>query len=284
MEESLAAPLRNYSIPRLSPDGQRIAAHISGNSIDVWVYEIAGQTLTRVTFEGSNQFPIWTPDGKRVTFRHTGGGARNIWWKPVDGSGTEEQLTSGEHVQTPQSWSPDGQNLIYLDSDPFARDGIWVLPLEGEREAQPFLQTPFRERAAHISPDGHWLVYYSDESGRSEIYVQPFPGPGGKRQISTEGGSSPVWTRDGRELFYRNGNKMMAVDIQLQPTFNAGKPRLLFEISASFLTNPVGAFDVTPDGQRFLMVRLSDQELPATQLTVVLNWFSELKRLVPTDN
>jgi serine/threonine-protein kinase len=284
VEESLAAPLRNYSIPRLSPDGQRIAAHISGNSIDVWVYEIAGQTLTRVTFEGSNQFPIWTPDGKRVTFRHTGGGARNIWWKPVDGSGTEEQLTSGEHVQTPQSWSPDGQNLIYLDSDPFARDGIWVLPLEGEREAQPFLQTPFRERVAHVSPDGQWLAYLSDESGRSEIYVQPFPDPGGKRQISTEGGSSPVWTRNGRELFYRNGNKMMAVDIQLQPTFNAGKPRLLFEISASFLANPQGAFDVTPDGQRFLMVRLSEQELPATQLTVVQNWFEELKRLVPTDN
>ncbi len=284
VEEALPAPLRNYRIPRLSPDGNRITTDIAGNSIDVWVYDIPGETLTRMTFEGNNQFPIWTPDGKRVTFRATRGGTRNVWWKPVDGSGAEEQLTSGDTNQTPQSWSPDGQMLFYVDSDPVERDGIWVLPLEGEREARPFVQTRFRERSAKISPNGQWLVYHSDESGRSEIYVQPFPGPGGKRQISTEGGGEPVWARNGRELFYRNGNKMMAVDIQLQPTFNAGKPRLLFEISASFLTNPVGAFDVTPDGQRFLMVRLSEQELPATQLTVVQNWFEELKRLVPTDN
>ncbi len=283
VEEPLAAPLRNYYRPRLSPDGQRIAAHIRGESNDVWVYDIAGQTLTRVTFEGNNQFPIWTPDGKRVTFRATRGGTRNVWWKPVDGSGTEEQLTSGDHNQTPHSWSPDGQVLFYNDSDPVKRDGIWVLPLEGERQARPFFQTPFREVAAHISPDGQWLAYVSDESGRYEVYVQPFPGPGGKRQVSTEGGEEPVWARNGRELFYRSGNKMMAVDIQTQPTFSAGKPRLLFEISPSLLTFSLGAFDVTPDGQRFLMVKLSEQELPATQLTVVLNWFEELKRLVPTD-
>ncbi len=283
VEEPLAAPVRNYYLPRLSPDGQRITTHILGESNDVWVYDIAGQTLTRVTFEGNNQFPVWTPDGKRVTFRATRGGTRNIWWKPVDGSGTEEQLTSGDHNQTPGSWSPDGQVLFYADSDPVTREDLWVLPLEGERQARPFLQTPFRESAAHISPDGQWLAYFSDESGRSEIYVQPFPDPGGKRQVSTEGGGEAVWARNGRELFYRNGDKMMAVDIQTQPTFSAGKPRLLFETSPSLLTHTLGAFDVTPDGQRFLMVKLSEQELPATQLTVVLNWFEELKRLVPTD-
>ena len=283
VEEALPVPLRSYYLARLSPDGQRIAATIRGESNDVWVYDIAGQTLTRVTFEGNNQFPIWTPDGKRVTFRATRGGTRNIWWTPVDGSGTDEQLTSGDHNQTPDFWSPDGQMLVYRDSDLVTRDDLWVLPLEGERKARPILQTPFSERGARISTDGQWLAYFSDESGQYEIYVQSFPGLGGKRQVSTEGGREPAWARNGRELFFRNRNKMMAVDIQTQPTFSTGKPRLLFEISPSLLAFS-RMFDVTPDGQHFLMVKLSEQELPATQLIVVQNWFEELKRLVPTDN
>ena len=284
VEEALAAPLRNYYNPRLSPDGQRITTHIQGESNDVWVYDITGQTLTRMTFEGNNQFPIWTPDGKRVTFRATRGGTRNIWWKPVDGSGTEEQLTSGDYNQTPQSWSPDGQILFYLDSDPVTSDDLWVLPLEGERQARSILRTPFVERDAQISPDGQWLAYTSDESGRQEIYVRPFPGPGGKRQISTDGGGGAAWARNGRELFYfGRSSQMMAVEIQTQPTFSAGKPQLLFETFAP-LSSANRPFDVTHNGQRFLMTKVSEQELPATQLTVVLNWFEELKRLVPTGN
>ena len=158
-----------------------------------------------------------------------------------------------------------------------------MLQLEGEREAQPFLQTPFEEGGAVFSPDGRWLAYVSNESGRYEIYVQPFPGPGGKWQISTEGGREPVWARNGRELFYRNSNQMMAVEITTEPTFSAGSPRLLFE--GAFMSGTVFLpyYDVTPDGQRFVMLKPVESETSApTQINVVLNWFEELKQRVPT--
>jgi eukaryotic-like serine/threonine-protein kinase len=152
-----------------------------------------------------------------------------------------------------------------------------------DRKAQPFLATRFNEGGASFSPDGRWLAYVSNESGRPEIYVQPYPGPGGKWQISTEGGTEPLWNRNGRELFYRSGKKMMAVQITTQPAFAASKPTMLFErdyAASEFLATGI-AYDVSPDGQRFLMVKESDQAAAATQINVVLNWFQELKRLAP---
>src|ERR1700736_5342265 len=149
-------------------------------------------------------------------------------------------------------------------------------------KAQPFLRTAFTESAPRFSPDARWLAYVSDESGRFEVYVQPYPGPGGKSQISTDGGTEPVWNPNGRELFYRQGNKMIVVDVATRPSFSAGKPRVLFEglyIRAA-QANP--AYDVSPDGQRFLMLKASEQEPNATQINVVLNWFEELKQKVPT--
>ena len=141
------------------------------------------------------------------------------------------------------------------------------------------------EGAPIFSPDGHWLAYISNESGRPEVYVQPYPGPGGKWQISTEGGTEPIWNRNGRELFYRSGNKMMAVDITTQPSFSAGKPRMLFEGQYVADDWPLitAAYDVSADGQRFLMVKPRPSRLPSpTQINVVLNWFEELKQKVPT--
>ena len=136
-----------------------------------------------------------------------------------------------------------------------------------------------------FSPDGNWLAYVSNESGRQEVFVQPFPGPGGKRQISTEGGNQPVWERNGQELFYRNGNQMIAVDITTAPTFSAGTPKLLFEGNFQASSASIANYDVTPDGQRFVMVQRSEQEQEAvTQINVVLNWFEELKQRVPTGN
>jgi serine/threonine-protein kinase len=284
-EEPLAAPRRQYDgiyAARLSPDGRRIAATIRGDNSDVWVYDIPGQTLTRLTFEGNNQFPIWTPNGNRITFRATRRGLRNLWWKPADGSGSEKQLTKGKNLQTPLDWSPDGLVLLYFDSDPATGADIWALSLDGEREAQAFIQTPYAEEGASFSPDGHWLAIESDESGRSEIYVQPFPGPGKKWTISTEGGRFPVWAQNG-ELFYVNGNNVMVVDILTKPTFRAGRPQTVFSMSPSFQTDGNFTFDVTPDGQRFLMVKQSELELPATKWNIVLNWFEELERLVPTN-
>ena len=206
--EPLAAPPRPYDDPRLSPDGQRVAFETEVPTYDIWIYHIPRETLTRLTFEGANLDPLWTPDGKRVTFASPrAGGALNLFWKPADGSGPAEQLMESEHGQRPLSWSPDGQVLAFTELHPTTGMDIWVLPLHGERRPRPFLQTQFQESAAVFSPDGHWLAYTSNESGRWEVYVQAYPGPGGKWQISNEGGDAPVWAKNGRELFYREGNK-----------------------------------------------------------------------------
>ena len=158
---------------------------------------------------------------------------------------------------------------------------LWVLPSEGDRKPSPFLQTPFNEAGAQFSPDGRWIAYMSNESGRMEVYVQPYPNPGGKWQISTGGGVEPVWARSGRELFYRNGDRMMVVDIGTEPAFSAGRPSVLFEgqfLNLSWAAN----YDVAPDGQRFLMIQPIEREGATSQIHVVLNWFEELKRRVPS--
>jgi Tol biopolymer transport system component len=189
-------------------------------------------------------------------------------------------LTTSEYLQAPNSWSPDGQLLAFIVVNPTTGRDIWVLRFS-DRKAQPFLQTPLNETAPRFSPDGRWLAYVSsDESGRDEIYVQPYPGTG-KWQISTEGGTEPLWNRNGRELFYRSGNKMMAVDVATEETFSAGKPRVLFEGPYVPTPRSFPDYDVSPDGQRFLMLKATEQTAP-TQINVVLNWFEELKQKVPT--
>jgi serine/threonine-protein kinase len=261
-----------------------------GIGADVWIYDIARDTLTRLTFEGNNATTaaIWTPDGKRIVFPSDRAGPTNVFWKPADGSGPEERLTTSQNTNRPSSFPSDGRTLIYSELSPNTGQDIWVLPLDGDRKTRAFLQTPFQESSGQLSLDGRWLAYASDESGRLEVYVRPFPGPGGKWQISTEGGSEITWSPRGNELFYRTGpgkEKMMVVEYQTQPTFSAGRPRLLFE--GNFTANPPTAsgalYSVSPDGQRFLMTKAPDQPQAAlTQIHVVLNWFEELKRRVPT--
>ncbi|MCH7977724.1 MAG: PD40 domain-containing protein [Acidobacteria bacterium] len=281
-EQPLAAPPRRYVNLQLSPDDQRLAVQIESPNPDVWIYDIPRETLTRLTFAGGG-FPLWTPDGKRVTFPSSRAGVPNLFWKLADGSGAAEQLTTREHPNDHSfSWSPDGRVLAFTEVHPTTGWDIWVLPLEGDRRPRPFLQTPFREAAPRFSPDGRWLAYVSDESGRPEIYAQPFPGPGKKWQISTAGGIEPVWARNGKELFYWNSGQMMAVDITSEPTFSAGSPRLLFEgpyVSATSTWRP--KYDVTSDGRRFVMIQRGLQELGVMELNVVLNWFEELKRKAP---
>jgi hypothetical protein len=190
---------------------------------------------------------------------------------------------ASENDLVPGSWSPDGQVIAFSEPDMTAGWDIWVQMVKGEHQPQPFLQTPSNEGGPMFSPDGHWLAYQSDESGQQEIYVRPFPGPGGKVPISTEGGVEPVWARNGRELFYRNGDKMMVAAFETKPTFAPAKPRLVFEghyETGLFSFHP--NYDVSPDGQRFLMIKASEQESAATQINVVVNWSEELKRLVPT--
>jgi serine/threonine-protein kinase len=172
--------------------------------------------------------------------------------------------------------------FAFTEADPATGLDIWVLRLQGDRKPRPFLQTPSNEYKPVFSPDGRWVAYGSDETGRQEIYVRPFPGPGGKMQISTDGGTEPMWARNGRELFYRNGDKMMVTAVETRPVFAAAKPKLLFE---GHYGTGIGGFepdyDVSPDGQKFLMIKASEQESAATQLNVVLNWSDELHRLAP---
>ncbi len=182
----------------------------------------------------------------------------------------------------PGSWSPDGQVLAFSELSPTNGWDVWVLKLESDRKPRPFLQTPSNESIPMFSPDGRWLAYESDESGREEIYVRPFPGPGSKWQISADGGTEPVWARSGRELFYRNGDEMMAADIATQPSFSARKPKVLFEGHYESYGPFSSYYDVSPDGQRFLMVKENQQGTSASQINVVLNWFEELKRRVPS--
>jgi eukaryotic-like serine/threonine-protein kinase len=289
--QPLAAPAHNYLVPRLSPDGRQVAVTITEQESQIWLYDLSRETTTRFTFEGNyNLNPIWTPDGKRIAFESNKEGPPDLFWQLADGSGGLERLNTSENIQVPKSWSPDGQLLAFLEVNPTTGFDIWMLrmgdasPGSGQvRKAQPFLRTPFNETLARFSPDGRWLAYISDESGRYEVYVRPYPGPGGKSQISRDGGTEPVWNRNGRELFYRNGNKMMAVEIAIQPGFTAGTPRMLFEGPYEPPPVPLPNYDVSPDGQRFLMIKPSEQEQAApTQINVVLNWFEELKRRVPS--
>ena len=274
--EPLAAPPSIYINPRLSPDGQRVAFDTGGA---VWLYDIGRDNTTRFTFQGGI-FPLWTPDGERITFQSNRlGGTPKLFWKPADGTGTAEQLSEGEFPHTAHSWSPDGKVLAFSERSPAFNSDIFMLPLEGERKSQLFLRTPSNETGPVFAPDGRWLAYRSNESGRQEIYVQPFPATGAKYLISTEGGEEAVWARSG-EIFYRNGDKMMAVEITTEPTFTAGKPQLLFE-GEYLLYGPRAVYDVTPDGQKFLMIKLGEQGV--TELNVIQNWFEELKRLVPTN-
>src|SRR5271157_62385 len=282
VEQTTGAPARSYRFPRVSPNNRQVAATIDDQESQVWLYDLSRETLTRLTFEGNtNLAPAWTPDGKQISFQSNKTGSANIYWQPVDGSSGMERLTSGDITQVPSSWTPDGKFLAYIEPSPITGYDIWLLRLS-DRKAQPFLQTQFNEACPRFSPDGHWLAYVSDGSGRYEVYVQLFPGPGGKYQISTEGGTEPVWNPKGRELFYRSGGKMMAVDIATQPSFSAGKPKVLFEghYQPTPLTFP--NYDVSADGQRFLMLKpVEAGEGAPTQINVVLNWFEELKRRVP---
>ncbi len=281
--QPMKLPPDSWGQPRLSPDNQRLAIYRTSDP-DIWIYDISGDALNRLTFEGANDAPVWTTDGKRIAFGSNRTGVQNLFWKSVDGSGAAEQLTVSEHPDIPSSWSPDGNLLAFSESHPSSGWDIWVVPIEGERKPQAFLQTQFDEAAAVFSPDGRWLAYQSNESGKLEIYVQSFPGPGGKWQISTEGGREPVWARNGRELFYRNNHGMMAVEIVAEPTFVARKPRLLLKEQYDTLPMPTANYDVAADG-RFVMMKeagLSDKSA-RTQIHLVLNWFEELKRLVPTN-
>jgi Tol biopolymer transport system component len=203
-EEPLTTESRPYIFPRISPDGTRVALTIGGamNS-DIWTWDLARKILTRLTFETTNSVPLWTADGKRIAY--TSEGDRKVYWKAADGTGKIEPLISATGANVyPWAWSADGKTLVLNNHD---SADIGILSMEGDRKWKPLLQEKYAERRPRLSPDGRWIAYMSNESGKFEVYVRPFPGvDGGRWQVSTNGGSSPLWSPDGRELFYRNGD------------------------------------------------------------------------------
>jgi eukaryotic-like serine/threonine-protein kinase len=272
--QAIDVPPHTYEHPRISPDGRHVALTLRDDDPDVWVLELARRMLTRLTFEpGEDESPIWTPDGKRIAFSASRiGKPRQTIAKAFDGSGAEEILFATPQHQHLGSWSPGGQ---LVTDEGGANWGIVAGPPQ-EKQRRVFLNERFSEQGARLSPSGQWLAYTSNESSRTEIYVQGFPGPAGKWQISTEGGIEPQWSRDGRELYYRQADKMLAVTIETQPAFRASAPRLLFEGRYARMGWPQANYDVAADG-RFLMIRGDEQALPTT-LRAVLNWSEELRR------
>jgi dipeptidyl aminopeptidase/acylaminoacyl peptidase len=266
---------RAFNSLRLSPDGRRLALTVGAANDQIWVYDLERSTLSPQTLRFNNHDAIWTPDGSRLTFGSNREGPSNLFLQPADGSGPSERLTSSPHWQTAGSWSPDGKTLLFLDWGPTS--DVWILQLDGDRKPRPLLHGAFNEGQARLSPNGRWLAYVSDESGREEVYVVPFPGSGGRWPISTEGGSQPVWARNGRELFYLNGNRMMAATVTSDATFSAKKPELLFEAKAP--SDEVLTYDVTPEGE-FLMIEPGESDMPPTRINLVLNWMQEVRQRV----
>ncbi len=272
---------RAFHWPRFSPDGQRLAVSIGDDTgSSIWVYDVPRRSLTRVTFDGhQNEGAIWAPDGRRLLYRSNRTGPFNLFVQPADGSGNAEPLVTSETDLFAGSWSPDGRALIFQEESYAHGPDIWVQPLTGRRTRRPIANSAFGEWDGVFSPDGRLVAFTSMESGRLEVYVQPYPGLGGKRQVSNEGGNSPVWSRSGRELFYLNGDKMMAASISHRGGITLGKPEVLFEGDYAFAGH-LANYDVTPDDRAFVMIR-GEGKKPWMQLNVVLNWSEELKRRVP---
>jgi serine/threonine-protein kinase len=224
-----------------------------------------------------NNNPVWAPDGERIAFRSDrDGGNANLYVQAISGTGEAERVTNSAHLQDAGSWSPDGRLVAFDELSLDTGVDLWTVDLVEDRTTTPYLQTEFNEQAPSFSPDGRWIAYQSDATGRDEIYIGPFPASTHRWQVSTEGGVETRWSSDGRELFYRNGRKLMAVDVQTGTEPILGKPNALFETSERI----GNAFDVSPDAQRFVMIDESADPLPL-YLNLVLNWDEELKRLVP---
>jgi serine/threonine-protein kinase len=277
ISKPLAAPAQAYGPVSLSPDGRRLAVAVAGSTSDLWVYDLARGTFNRLTVEGSNFRPLWTPDGKRIVYyRVNGPNQFQLVSQVADGSDLAEVLITSNYLLNPSSWSPDGKLLAIQQNSADTGFDVLMLPLEGDRQPIPWLKTKFNEWGPVFSVDGKWVTYVSDESGTYEVYVRPYPGPGGKRQISTNGGEEVLWSRDGRTLYYRNALTWMSVAVLTEPEFRADAPKVMFE--GPYLNVPGLSYDVAPDGKHFLMIEENQRQAPTTQLNVVLNWFEELKR------
>jgi serine/threonine-protein kinase len=253
-------------------------------AIDIWVYDLTRETLGRLTFSDADDGrPVWSPDGKRIAFYSLRDGViPNMYLRRADGSGEVERLQVSNLPQIPCGFTPDGNTVIYSEVGDTKGD-LWSLSLEEGATPEPFLVTPFNEKHPALSPDGKWLAYTSNESGREEIYLRPFPKAAGKWQVSTSGGQHAMWSPDGTELFYEEDNDLMDVVIDLSAGAPMiGRPSTLFELPMGVREFGRG-YDISPDGQRFVAVKaeLRGGDFGESHLRFVFHWFSELETKIP---
>ena len=287
--EKLPLPARSYLHPRISPDSRKLAIEIEGSNHDCYIYDFTSGVLSNITADGFSHWPLWSPDGKTIGYRSGPMGHMRLWQVPADRSHAPAQLPADGFTQNAESYSPDGRALAYTSTDPDSPSKIVVVPLQGDSKPQSLDDSKYAEGSPKFSPDGRWLAYCSNESGNPQVYVQVFPGPGPKTQVSNDGGTDPVWRRSGGELFYRNGDSMMAVPVSTASGFTAGRPQELwkgrYSQGMSSSCGPPGLsssnYDVTADGKRFLMIKDDDQDSATSrEIIVVLDWTDELNRLV----
>jgi Tol biopolymer transport system component len=281
-EEPLPASRRRgftISGPRYSPDGRFLAIPYEH---DLWLYDIArGVFSPIVRHEGGDMRPLWTPDGQTIIFTSDRSGSRDLYRIPTDGSAAEELLLSSPNWLLASSICGEGQTLLYAESDPAMRQDIWALPLTGNSEPQLLVRSEWAEGAAEFAPGCRWFAYTSDESGRFEVYARPFGRPARPVQISTSGGDEPAWGPDGREIFYREDEWLMAVPVTMEEDLQVGLPQPLFEASYVGYGDAIPrSYDVSPDGQRFAFLKAASAP-PVSELVLVLNWLAELERLAP---
>jgi serine/threonine protein kinase len=288
--EPLGIPPNDYRYPKISPDGTRVAVTIGGSNTDIWIWDLIRKTLTRLTFDEKPEIQsIWTLDGKRIVFASGTSSPNDVCWKAADGTGEVEKIGSvPDRTLLPWSFSTDGKNLVMCEIKG-AIVGIGMMSMEGDHARKPLLQNEkLNNVQPKISPNGKWMAYASDESGKTEVYVRPFPDVNkGRWQISTGGGSSPLWSPNGRELFYlTNENAVMATPVETEANFSPGTPKVLFQSVYAAANNTSGTpWDISPDGKRFLMIKEPGTVTPGGEglrkINIVLNWFEELKQRVP---
>ncbi|HEV3142025.1 MAG TPA: protein kinase [Vicinamibacterales bacterium] len=266
-----SAPVAAYESPRLSANGQQIAVSKDDGKIrNIWLLDVSRGVSTRFTTGAAiDDDPVWSLDGSRIAFRSNRAGNYDLYQKLSNGVAEEELLRRSDHPMVPEAWAPDGRSLVYRDTDPETKDDLWLLPMDGDRKPQPIARSRFNESLAQISPDGRWIAYQSNESGRPEVYVQDFPKPSRRVQISTDRGERPHWRSDGKELLYQSGSAVTAVGIAVDGgALKPGVPRALFQLDTIR-----GTWDMTADGRRFLMVVPVDRTPQANvPLTIVTNW------------
>ena len=288
-ETPITATPRPYFLPALSPDGTRVAVFANDQERDLWLWDLRRTTLTRLTSApGVDVVQVWTPDSRRLIFTSERAGVRNLFWQTADGTGLVERLTESPNTQYPTGVSPDGRRLIFTDESPITANDVMAIELDETRRVTPLVQSPFTEQNGTVSPDGRWLAYETNESGRFEIHVRPFPDVNsGRWQVSTAGGTRPIWTRSGQELIYVSPTgALMGVKVERGPSWTATTPTLI--VREGYFTNLNWwgrSYDVSPDGQRFLMIKDSraDGTVAPASIVVVQHWVEELKRLVPTN-